>query len=199
MNPEQLNLNLKTSTSEKDNKEQAKSEKEILWEQNRKKVNEITDALDFGIDEKIKEAVTAFLVYEFSTSQSCGGHTEKEEGEHEAAFPFVEVYAPEPEGWEDATGEKKKEIEREWTVENLRQQQKMTNLLAEFYQERDTPFDARLNFKNIGAFGGFRVQSFGADMCPVLTPEQQKHKLELYRKETDDFTKFLKNKFFYVS
>lgn len=195
MNPEQLNLNLKIPVLENKKKEQTKSEKEILWEQKREKVNEITNALDLGIDEKIKEAVTAFIVYEFSTSQSCGGHTEQEE-EHKASFPFVEVYAPEPEGWEDATGENKKRIECEWTGENLKQRQKMMDLLAEFYQGRETPFDARLNFQNIGAFGGFRVQSFGAEMCPILAPEEQKHKLELYRKEMNDFTQFLKEIFF---
>lgn len=134
MNPEQLNLNLKIPVLENKKKEQTKSEKEILWEQKRGKVNEITDALGLGIDEKIKEAVTAFIVYEFSTSQSCGGHIEKEDGEREASFPFIEIYVPEPEGWEEAVGEKKKEIEREWTVENLRQRQKMTDLLTEFYQ-----------------------------------------------------------------
>lgn len=72
----------------------------------------------------------------------------------------------------------------------------MMNLLEEFYQNRETPFDARLVFDRIGAFGGFRVQSFGAAIMELLPPEEQLKKFELYRKEMNDFAEFLKRKYF---
>ena len=193
MNPEKPNFNPEPSSQEQG--EPIKSEQEIAWEQRRAEVDKITDRLGLGIDEKIKESVTAFQVHKFTTSQSCEGHTGKEE-KHGASFPWVEVYAPEPKGWRDAKGEKKKELDREWTVKNLEQQQKMMDYFAEFYQGRETPFDARLTFDRIGAFGGFRVQSFGAEMMKLLPSEEQVQKLELYRKEMDDFTKFLKDRHF---
>lgn len=169
-----------------------KSEKEILWEQKLTEVNEITDRLGKGVDEKIKEAVAIFLVHEFTTSGSCEGHIDKKgDDEYGLPFPWVEVYASEPEGWKES-----EEKKQEWIIENLKQQQKMMGFLEEFYQERKTPFDARLTFDKIGAFGGFRVQSFGAEMMALLTPEERKQKLELYRKEMNDFTKFLKDKYF---
>lgn len=169
-----------------------RSEKEILWEQKLAEVNEIVDRLGKGVDEKIREPVGAFLVYEFTTSGSCEGHIAEEgEDEHGSPFPWVEVYAPEPEGWKESEGKK-----QEWTIENLKQQQKIMGFLEEFYKERETPFDARLTFDRVGAFGGFRVQSFGAEMMALLTPEERKQKLKLYRKEMDDFTKFLKGKYF---
>lgn len=71
----------------------------------------------------------------------------------------------------------------------------MIDLLEEFYQTRQTAFDARLHFSNIGAFGAFRVQSAGAEIMDLLPSEEQKKKLELYRKEIDDLTAFLKEKF----
>ncbi|OGE80870.1 MAG: hypothetical protein A3C04_00180 [Candidatus Wildermuthbacteria bacterium RIFCSPHIGHO2_02_FULL_45_25] len=170
----------------------AQAEKQIAWEQKMAEVNEIADQLGKGIDEKIKEPVAAFLIHEFTTSGSCEGHMAQEgEDQHGLPYPWVEVYAPEPEGWEYS-----EEKKREWTVENFKQQQKMMRFLEEFYKERQTPFDARLVFDGVGAFGGFRVQSFGAKMAAILTPEEQKQKLELYQTEMYDFTKFLKNRHF---
>ena len=193
MNPEKPNFNPKPPSQEQG--EPIKSEKEIAWDKRREEVDKITDRLGLGIDEKIKESVAAFLVHEFTTSQSCEGHT-GEEKKHGASFPWVEVYAPEPKGWKETKGEKKKQLDREWTIENLKQQQKMMDFFAEFYQGRETPFDTRLVFDHIGAFGGFRVQSFGAEMMKLLPPEEQLKKLELYRKEMEDFTNFLKSKHF---
>ena len=172
--------------------ESAKSEKEIAWEKKLAEVNEIVDRLGKGIDEKIKEPVAAFLIHEFATSGSCEGHmAEKGEGEHGLPYPWIEIYAPEPNGWRES-----EEKKREWAIQNLKQQQKMAGFLEEFYQNRKTPFAARLIFHPVGRYGGFRVQSFGAELYPMLSPEERKQKLALYRKEMEDFTKFLKEKHF---
>lgn len=152
----------------------------------REKVEKITDKLGKGIDDGIKESVTVLLANEFPTSQSCEGHI----GEKGASYPWVEIYTVEPKGWKED-----KEKQREWTIENLEQQKRMVDVLAEFYQDRETPFGARLNFRHIGAFGGFRIQSMGAETMPLLSPEEQKQKLETYRKEMTDFTDFLKKRF----
>lgn len=170
-------------------RETIKSKKEILWKQKRAEVEKITDGISKEVDQNIKETVTAFLVHEFTTSGSCEGHLDEEHG---LPYPWIEINTPAPEGWRES--EKKK---KEWTIENLKQRQRAMNYLAEFYQDRDTPFDARLTFDRIGAFGAFRIQSFGANMVDLLSPEEQKRKLELYKKEMNDFTKFLKNKYFF--
>ncbi len=177
MNPEQPNFD---------------PEKEILWEQKLAEVNGITDRLGKGVDEKIKEPVAAFLVHKFPTSGSCEGHVAEEgKDKHGLPFPWVKVCSTEPEGWRESEEKKK-----EWTIANVKEQQRMMGFLSEFYQGRETPSDARLTFHGIGAFGGFRVQSSGAEMMTLLSPEEQKKKLELYRKEMDDFAKFLKDKHF---
>jgi hypothetical protein len=190
MNPERPNFNPKPSLQEQ--KESVKSKKEIAWEKKLAEVDEITDRLGKGIDEKIKEPVAAFLIHGFTTSGSCEGHiAEGYEEEHGLPYPWIEVYAPEPEGWQE--NEEKK---HEWTIQNLKQQLKMMGFLEEFYKERETPFDARLTFDAVGKYGGFRVQSFGAEMYPILTLEERKQKLTLYRKEMEDFAKFLRDKYF---
>ena len=190
MNLEKSNFNIKPFSQEQS--ESVKSEQEAMWEKTLMKVNEIGDSLGRGIDEKIKKSVAAFLIHGFSTSGSCEGHiTEESEEEHGLPYPWIEIYAPEPEKWKES-----KEKQYKWIVENLKQQQKMMGFLEEFYKERKTPFDARLTFRGIGAYGGFRVQSFGAEMYPILTLEEQKQKLKLYRKEMDDFAIFLKDKYF---
>lgn len=193
MNPGKPNFNPKPPTQEQE--ESVKSEKEIAWDKKLEEVNKITDGLGLDLDEKIKEPVAAFLIHEFTTSQSCEGHVGEEE-KHGLSFPWIEIYAPEPKGWREVTGEKKKQLDREWKIENLKQQEKMMGFFAEFYQGRETPFDARLTFAGIGAFSGFRVQSFGVEMMKLLPLEKQLKKLELYRKEMNDFTNFLKSKYF---
>jgi len=73
---------------------------------------------------------------------------------------------------------------------------KMMGYLDEFYQERETPFDARLVFERIGMFGGFCVQSFGAKMMELMSSAEQFNKRGLYRKEMNDFAGFLKDEYF---
>lgn len=68
--------------------------------------------------------------------------------------------------------------------------------MEEFYCDRQAPLDARLNFNRIGAYGAFRIQSFGADLMDLLPKDEQEQKLKIYKKELDDFTKFLKEKYF---
>ncbi|MDX1608401.1 MAG: hypothetical protein R3251_04285 [Candidatus Spechtbacterales bacterium] len=195
MGLEQPGLNPEEQAREQ--KEAVKSEKEIAWKKNLTHVEQITDKLGKGIDENIKEPVAAFLVHGFTTFGSCEGHI-AEEGEEQWGFsyPWIEVYAPEPEGWKEAEGEEKEQLDNEWKAENLEQQSKMLDFLEEFYSGRETPFDARLIFESIGAFGGFRVQSFGAEITEILPPEERSEKLKLYQKEMKDFGEFLKSKYF---
>ena len=190
MNPEKPNLDQAPSSQEQG--ERVRSKKGIAWDKKLVEVNEIADRLGKGVDEKIKEAVAAFLMHEFTTSASCEGHSqEADQEEHGLPYPWVEIYAPEPAGWEGD-----KEIQAAWTIENLQQQKKLIALLEEFYQKRETSLATRLTPEKIGAYGGFRIQSLGAELWPLLHPKERQEKLELYRAELNDFTKFLKDKYF---
>ena len=195
MNPEGSNFNPEFFSQKKET--HSKSEKETPWEKKMAEVNEIVDSLGKKIDENIKETVVAFSVHGFTTTASCEGHiAEKEEEQHGLSYPWVEICAPEPEGLSDAKKEEKNQLEQEWRIKNLKQQRRMMDFLEEFYEKRKTPFDARLVLEKIGAFGGFRVQSFGAEITEILSPEEKQQKLTLYQKEIRDFTEFLKSKYF---
>lgn len=176
-------------------KQKIKSEKEEKWEKERLEVDRLADGVGYGIEEGIKEAVIALRVSGIMTDQSCEGHLNNEE-EGGESFPWIRVYAPEPEGWDGSDGEEKKRMEKEWKIENLKQQKLVMDLLEEFYEKREVEFDARLNFRYVGIFGGFILQSFGGDMMELLSPEEKKEKFNLYKKEMKDFTEFLKNKYF---
>lgn len=162
---------------------------QALWDKHRQEVESITDRLGKGVDNNIQETVTALQVFGFPTSQSCEGHVGEEES-HGATFPWVEIYAPEPAGWQSS-----QELKDQWKSENMHQRQKLSELLKEFYRNR-TAGDERLVFHDIGIFGGFRVQSAGVEAQSSLSPQEQLEKLALYRREINDFTAFLRSKFF---
>jgi hypothetical protein len=164
--------------------ENEKSEKQKHWEILAAEVEGITDKLGLGIDSGIKESIVALKAYEFPTSQSCEGHLE---GEHGLPYPWIEVYAPEPEGWKED-----EEKQKEWRIANLKEQKKMIGLLGKFYEGRNAPLDARITFERVGAFGGFRIQSMGADTMELLSQDEIKGRYMIYKKEMDDFTAFLK-------
>ncbi len=171
------------------------SNKENMWGAIRTDVDQITDGLGLAVDEEIKETVVAFLAHGFTTSQSCGGHANTKEN-YGVSSPWVEVYSSEPKGWRAAKAEKKKAMDRSWKFENIKQQNKMTKFLAEFNEGRVKTFQRRLIIDPIGAFGGFRVQSFGAEKIRLLPQDEQLKILEIYRKEMVDFTNFLRHAFF---
>lgn len=172
------------------------SERQIAWNNELEKINKITDGLGQGMDERIIEPVTAFSVYGFTTEGSCEGHLDEAgEEEHGHPYPWIEIYVIDLDKWAKADDAEQEKLDEEWTFKNFEQQRKMMGFLAEFYKGRETPFDARLTFSKAGAWGGFRVQSFGADMMSISSFEEKKQSLTLYRKEMEDFGKFLKEKY----
>jgi len=91
-----------------------------------------------------------------------------------------------------------------WNLENKKLELKVKGLLDEFYQNREDRLDNRLN-----AYGGEGVrihgvtegeyekalEESGSEISEKRKAERAE-KLPAYRKEMDDFTKFLKDKFF---
>lgn len=168
--------------------ENEKIEKETRFKDIEKEVDEIIDAKGKHIEPGIKDVIVGLKAWEFPTNQSCEGHIKGEKGQE--LYPWVEIYAPEPEGWEEDEEKKK-----EWTIENQKQQKKMIKMLDEFYQIKEIVPDAKLSFEPIGIYGGFRIRSTGAEAMKSLSPKEQKRKQELYRKEMNDFAKFLRDKY----
>ncbi|MGH7799935.1 MAG: hypothetical protein ACREOW_04800 [Thermodesulfobacteriota bacterium] len=169
------------------NTELIESAKEMAWEKHKSEVERMTDRLGKEIDEGIKETVIALRAIGFPTSQSCEGHTVRG-----LPYPWVDITAPtECTLWWSAPTpgyEKRQELA------NLKLEQRMVELLAEFYENRQTPFDARLSFVFIRK--AFRVQSIGGRTLSLLSPEEKEMKIGIYKKEMEDFARFLKQKYF---
>jgi hypothetical protein len=159
---------------------QLKPQKVSAWEESRLTVEQITDGLGKGVDPGIKETVVALMVYGFPTTGSCEGHLE-----WGLPYPWVEIGEPEP-----ADRQTNEQHKREWVRANLRQQQRLLDLLAAFYRYRDTPFDAQLTLASSG-FDEFRMQSLGANVARILEPGEQRRKLAFYQHEMAEFTTFL--------
>ena len=181
-----------------------KTKKEIIWGKTKSRVDQITDALGKKIDRKIRESVTAMMIFDFSTSASCEGHITKLEkrllrikkesrGIPIPNFlePFIEIYAPAPKNWKNDEKKKKK-----WTKDNLAQRARIEKILKEFYQKRKTSNDAKLVLENIGIFGAFRIHNKGGGKVGKLPLPKQKEALTIFQKEFRDFAKFSKKKYF---
>lgn len=69
-------------------------EKMRLWDEKRKEIDGIGDLLGKGIDENMKEAVTAFNMHGLPTSNSCEGHLD-----HGVPFSFAKIEAPNKPKW----------------------------------------------------------------------------------------------------
>lgn len=90
---------------------------------------------------------------------------------------------------------------KKWEAENKDLQKKATQLLQEFYQEREVSPGCRLQIEEF-AGGLFRVHNGGEDYDLDLTKlsdqdrEELGKRLKQYQKEMEEFTAFLKEKYF---
>lgn len=164
-----------------------RAEKERQWQAVQKRVETITDGLGLGVDDGIKETVIGFLANDLETDGSCEGHPDQKHGE---SFPWVDVCAPEPKGWEDS-----ETLQGEWKEKNLIMQRRFLQGLGEFYQGRDVPVETRLIAVPMGIYGAFRVHSQGAESMSILPAQEQQAKAEEYKAEMAALAVFLKEKF----
>lgn len=161
----------------------------------RGRVNEITDKLGLGIDSGIREGVVVFNAFGLRTSQSCEGHfgQEGEEGKG-SPTPWIDVSPQEPsnENWYEND-----QLREKVTNEENALKAKAIKLLDEFYERRNSSYDTRLGFMQIGY--SFRIQSVGSEIFEELTrelsEEQKAKKVAEYKNEMNDFIGFLKNKY----
>ncbi len=170
-----------------------REEKERELQRIRERVAEIKDALDEPVDEGIKEAVIMLNAMGLRTISSCEGHPERPrpEGKGPSFAPWIDVGPEEPDkpDWTEDEGLREK-IHKE----SVEYQRKAMGLLGEFYEDRRVPYDAMLGFA-YGLGYWFRVESHGSEFIENLPEEKQLEKIKLYRKEMDDFTEFLRQRY----
>ena len=90
-----------------------------------------------------------------------------------------------------------------WDKENKKLATKAEKFLEEFY--KDCEIEPGVRFKTDGEVGGFRIHSDTEDYNPIIEEEREftekekqirAKKVEKYRAEMNEFTNFLKDKYF---
>ncbi|MCX6713706.1 MAG: hypothetical protein NTV48_01205 [Candidatus Vogelbacteria bacterium] len=169
-----------------------RAEQEKKLQDIREAIEKTTDAIGHPIEGGIKESVVILSAFGLRTSQSCGGHPDEPRSEERAPSraPWVEIYPKEPDQKDWYENE---ELRKEVEAESLDYRAKALNLFDEFYQDKTVPNDVMLGLSPIAY--GFRIQSNGLDSLEGLADQQRTEKGQLYEKEMEDFTEFLKRKF----
>lgn len=76
---------------------------------------------------------------------------------------------------------------------NLQLQQKLIELLNEFYRQRSIDFDTKLHLSEIYGNGGCRLESQGANVQVLRGRKEQQERFSAYRQEMQAFTSFLES------
>lgn len=171
------------------------AEKIKRWEEEEKRVENITDKLGKKIDDEIKDAVIAFHVLGINTHGSCGGHAD-----HRSIAPYIDVWSSEvPELDQKLKKASNKEeahsIFDEIVRKNLEEREKIKVFLDEFNKNRDIPEYKRIIIKPL-AREWSRIENKESNLKEIADISERKKRLLEYQQEMKDFTEFLKNKYF---
>lgn len=195
--------------------EQKTADKQNLWQQRSRELDNIKDGLGKGIDNGIKETVVALNVLGINTTQSCEGHLDWGTG-----APWIDLRAPNidelahqmydafetarttsqnagrgPSEEDKQLFNKAHELRLEVKRRNLEEAAKAMGLLDTFYKDRDVPYDRRLII-SIASAEYNRIESQGAEFQETASPETKQQKLVEYQHEMQAFTAFLKDTYF---
>ena len=162
------------------------------------KVNSIADKVGRGIDNGIKESIIVLQVLGFVTTASCEGHTD-----HGPAAPWIDIGEKVPREILIRKRESKGILNdddagkiRSVTKKNLKGQIRLMQLLDEFYEERKVSYDVRLLIEKFGIYGNSWLKNAGEIFQQIRPKERKEKKLKRYQREMNDFTEFLKEKYF---
>lgn len=80
----------------------------------------------------------------------------------------------------------------------MKERQKIYTYIEEFYRNREVPFEIKIGIEAL-ARGWSRIQSQGSQLQEIETdPELKEERLKLFQTEMQEFTEFLKSKFFTI-
>lgn len=179
----------------------SRARKEQRWQRKVEEVKSITDKLGPAIDSGVTETVAALNLLGVNTVGSCEGHMQNSTGapyidvggkkSTSLLERFIEMYYKE--GITQKTNNLKTQIEQI----NLPEQTKIMDLLESFYEGREVSYGKRLTIRELG-FGASRIESEGAILQKIVTPELKQQRLAEYQAEMRTFTIFLKDRYLSV-
>lgn len=171
-----------------ENRATIESEKKSIWDKKLKEVAELKDGAGNKIDSGMIETITALNLTDIPTLQSCEGHIDR------MMSPWIEI--------DTGNNRSMNEIERkEWLERREKLQNKIDDLLSEFYLNRKVETYAKLmREENTLAMTGdddFDVSDpYGDRLFSQEEKERFIPKIIAAQNEMVEFTGFLKKKFF---
>lgn len=176
-------------------------EKRDSWQKMFDRVEQMADGLGKRVDPGIKEMVAILNCMELTTDGSCEGHLHNQSKAPWIHFEFIPVQLKQEirqARLNLAQGEKTSlrldALLKEAKLKLLGGQARMVHLLDEFYGGRRGSAETRLGITFFP--DSARLESQGADLQDLYSPEIQEKKLRAYQEEMGAFSEFLKTKFF---
>lgn len=159
------------------------------WRATSRDVARMVDALGRPVDRGIRRTVVALRALGFRTRASCQGHLD-----HGKKAPWVDIgTAPKMLSSDgkvaQASWRNSPELRR-WRDLNLEAQQRLIELLEQFYRGRAVPVAMRLILIS-QSYGAVRLTNQGAEVQEIRRPQDARRTLRLYREEMTKFTSFL--------
>lgn len=146
-----------------------------------KKVNE-----QQSIDQEIFDTVLGLNAFNIPTQTSCSGHIDKK-----WTYPYIDIYADNEQIEFNDYSPISIKIKEKWVKKNITIQEKLIELLIDFYSNRKTKFKYTITPHTVIDWGGIRLKSIGADTLQIMNKAQKTKELTKYQKEMKDFGIFL--------
>jgi hypothetical protein len=178
--------------------EQQKNIKQERWNQLSADIEKIRDGLGKEIDPGIKSTVVALNAMGFETTGSCEGHIGWGKGPYVDVGKYPDELSAKLRAFWEERKEPDEETEAKVTEVNLvllREQIRLMGLLSQFYRGRDVPFERRLILTPFGDTYTSRLINQATEFQEGFVPEQKIENLRLFKKEMEDFSDFLRERF----
>lgn len=150
------------------------------------KLNKTSQPIDPGI----LDLLIGLRAFNIPTQNSCAGHKEKN-----WTFPYVDIHADDSHISFGDYSKKMIKIKKEWIRENITIQNKLINLLTEFYKTRKVAYKYQISPHTMIDLGWVRLKCIGSDLLQNMQAETSKKELLKYQKEMKMFGKFLMKKY----
>jgi hypothetical protein len=165
-----------------------------IWQQAKQETARITDALGMPIDTGILEMVTILRLMGFTTTSSCQGHVSRFLTE-----PYVRVESPAGRNYAqlaqelpDATKRNPAyaRLRKTAVQHTLREAQRLTGYLDEFYRDRDTDYRRSLTVRFFPPTL-LNLVCLGVERMHIANSQDKREILNAARNEFAAFTEFL--------
>lgn len=157
----------------------------LEWDEVRRRTARLVDGLGVPIDAEILDFVTTLRYVGYETILSCGGHADRITG-----GPYVVIISKKGRSIleRDPSDKRNRLLARQATAAEA---MSLYELLAKFYIHHQLDYSQQVTLRMIGN-DAFRIGCHGADLLDAeQDSERRKDRIRRYRKELDEFSKFI--------